>query len=470
MFSSTEPHNQKLLLLLVESSHQSLERRINDACLPAWRSYIEIRSFPEQKSVRKTDHADDFEEDTNEIVADCQAGKFYRVIAQKFVALDTARLRQAVNLTNIIKSSDGILDEVVKEMTSQNMHWRAHARTQWAKSDIKHLSPEKWCEQFTRLGVSASVGQNLLKMLRVVSDDELRESFKVPEAECLGQNVVHAYFADNEHGSSSLSIKSVLEHMYPEGHVVGIDFSQKWLPLIQSATVVYMYEDGLWSGVELVKRLLNLVNTPELAEIPAQLNFRYGITCDAGIMAGRLHNRKKKLTNINVISSPGSNHYSFLKVSELRTLVESVLEDDDVVRKAIDAAVEPFAFAQIAIWGALSLRDSALHVCETIGAQLVPTFLQRREMEKQGTVGSNQLPVISEEKAKKWALGAMKFASTIVFAKSIPKPVLPLMWLDGQVNYQGKSIQWEPLFWDVRRTGRTQAFNEGRSTISIKAN
>jgi hypothetical protein len=126
---------------------------------------------------------------------------------------------------------------------------------------------------------------------------------------------------------------------------------------------------------------------------------------------------------------------------------------DREIRKTLDAEIEPYAFRNTAGWA--DDQSSAISVCSKIGEQLIRPFLERHAKKKcEDNENTGFSPIqISDEKVAEWELGALGFASTIVFASSIPKPVLPLLWLEGTVSVEGKSVKWRPLFWDARRTG-----------------
>jgi hypothetical protein len=99
--------------------------------------------------------------------------------------------------------------------------------------------------------------------------------------------------------------------------------------------------------------------------------------------------------------------------------------------------VEPFAFRSLA-WEGQNAK--AVNVCGSIGSQLVQAWQARV---------SGGAPNAS--KIAKFAKGGGGFASLTVFASSVPKVCLPLLWLDGPVTHSGTTINWRPLFADARR-------------------
>jgi hypothetical protein len=99
--------------------------------------------------------------------------------------------------------------------------------------------------------------------------------------------------------------------------------------------------------------------------------------------------------------------------------------------------VRPIAFQDESLWR--GRQEQAQQICAEIGRQLINKY------------------VIDEKKnwregVRDWfALGAGRFGSAIVFAHSVPKVCLPLLWLQGQVFLGETKIDWKPLFYDARR-------------------
>jgi hypothetical protein len=63
--------------------------------------------------------------------------------------------------------------------------------------------------------------------------------------------------------------------------------------------------------------------------------------------------------------------------------------------------------------------------------------------------------IASDADVARFALGGGGFASTTVFARSVPKVCLPMLWLDGEVSIGTRKVTWKPLFVDARRVSGT---------------
>ena len=417
-----------------------------------WEDEIEISGLSDKKMPRieANSHAS---ENSYKLLIRCAETPIARIIVQEGVPLDLPYLEGEGLTIRVVKSSLTLIQVVDDELKERNLHWLKRAMSEWAKSSIPCASPEIMVQQFAELGYS-QVGKQLLKGLRVITEAELREAFKTSDADNVGLHVVHAFVHDEEPGSSSLAVRNVLEHLHPSG-VKKIDVANFSELAALGADVVYIYEDGLWSGVELVKRLAAICRTTHFKDSNVQLHFRYGVTSDAGLVAARLFAKRERIGRVQFRAAAPENHFTFLKPGVDTCLRKLADRSDESIRQALDAEIEPYAFRADAGWA--DSRSSAINVCSKIGEQLVKPFLERKAKEKfdakKGSDAGLVLKEISDEKVAKWGLGALGFASTVVFASSIPKPALPLLWLDGQVSIDGRTVKWRPLFWDARRTG-----------------
>jgi hypothetical protein len=441
-------------LLIVQSCELAkITSDINKDAVVNWKDEIELLAFDKKKLPK--DQAKNYIEENSKLLLNKLAEQeFERIVVMESVQINIDLLKDEQLPIRVIKSGLTFSKVIIEELKIRNLHWQSYAMIQWSKSSIKHASPDVLVQQFAELGYS-QIGKHLLKNLRVVTDAELRESFKTSDAEKIGLRVVHAFFHDDESGSSSITIKNVLEHLYPSSEVVAIDIANLEQMVKSSPDVVYIYEDGLWSGVELVKRLNAICSRAEFRNSNVQLHFKYCLTSDSGLIAARFFAKREYFGRLQFTAATHGNHFTFLKSGFDTTLMHLTDPSDNQIRETLDAEIEPHAFRNNALWE--NDRETAVFVCSEIGKQLIRPFLLRQAMEKVN-VDCNvnvttTIESVSEEKIERWQLGAAGFASTVVFASSVPKPVLPLFWLEGNVSLGGKTVNWRPLFWDARRTG-----------------
>ncbi|MBN3844607.1 hypothetical protein [Burkholderia sp. Ac-20349] len=375
------------------------------------------------------------------------------VLALPHLAVDLQRLKEEeipLRETNTVVTMCKVLGE---ELRARRLHWEDFSHDEWQKSTLGLTTPKQWVQQFGELGFS-NIGRQLLKGLRVITERELRDAFSVSRDQIVGLRVGYAYIKDDEAGSSSLSIKNILEHYYPSKDVFAVDLNSIDRLTEMDKDVVFVFEDGLWSGVELVRRLKTIHASEPFRQGSLQLHFRYGATSDSGLIAARLFARRERSSRVQFSAASTGYHFRFLRPSVESEVTRILTEDDDFIRKLLDTAVEPYAFREDVGWG--QERDEAISICSEIGRQLVLPFLRRKKTRPNTTEQSEAQVAyadIADDDIRKWELGASRFASTVVFATSIPKPVLPLMWLSGKVTLKERTVNWKPLFWDVRRTG-----------------
>lgn len=372
------------------------------------------------------------------------SGEIDLVIANSGYAVNWSELNDFAEI-KLLPSLKVLLKKIKELLEERQLDWLSAARKELEKSELGNCSPEAWLEQFVRLNCK-ELGRNLLKLLRVITNHELRDAFSLNASERDGLVMRHAFVKDADPGSSSQTIKPLLAKMHGDG-ILELDLEDpgQWSDL--DADVICVYEDGLWSGVELVKRIEAIGKAQEASPTDIAFYFRFAATSDIGLIAARAASRTLRLPRLNFHGMAEENHFRFLERGFKLESIKGL--NNDAVRPLLDGAVTPYAFSFDELWGA----DKQAHIdaCRRIGAQLAKPFLERRKRAKNGPEAAPV--VISDEKAMEWSLGALGFGSTIVFASSIPKPVVPVMWLHGPVELNGKSTQWRPLFLDARRTG-----------------
>ena len=441
-------HRPCILVVVCEADAPSLRRKIALLCGLGWEDQGRFRVVAKQFSL------DDL---TESVIEDYYEYDLRKVYFQTGLLDQKALEAEGVEFT-LRPSSEALSREIKKSLMDLGIHWERRAEVEWEKSSLGHLSPKEWVAQFGKLA-DTGTARSILKTLRVISDAEIRAAFKLSEAEGIGRTIAHAYFHDDEPGSSCITVKNILEHMLPEGDVAALNLTDSTYFQNLKADVLYVYEDGLWSGVEIVKRLNALSEIDSLAKSKTKIVFKYCVTCDAGLAAARHASSKHDHRLFDIQPATADYHFSFVRTGIDLQFPDIEVKCDASIRAAIDANVQPYLFEVSGLWG--EGREEAQRVCAEIGEQLVRPYLARKAQEKAKAKamreGTNaDFPAIdpasiSQDEVDQWKLGAMKFGSTIVFASSIPKPVIPLMWLKGEVTIDGMTVDWKPLFWDARR-------------------
>lgn len=430
---------QKILVLVASNYESKLKSRISAQACKGWEEHFHFLPLAERRNSKKQGIVPK-EESTDNILNLWYDFSFSKIIAISYLLFEPKRLEDESVDIKLCNSNDVMFKFINNFLKKRNLHWLYHAQKQCSNSDINQLNPQAWKQQFADLGCSW-VGEALLKQLSVISGNELNDAFRQPDAEIVGFKALHTYYCDKESGSSSISVKDTLEHIYRDKEVA--TFRPKDIDSID-AEIIYIYEDGLWSGKELVDRLTEIHSYEKQSNTKKILRFYYATTSDAGLLIGRSFLTKNGLTHIQI--QPGRiAHYNFLErnftleYSEKHRFINSEEE-----RKSIDNAVMPYSFQDDVLWRGRAKEGE--DICLEIGRQLVSPWLVKKNMEKSS---SSEL---TEQDIDFWALGACKYASMTVFPKSSPKPSLPLLWLGGEVQLGDKTINWRPLFSDIRRS------------------
>lgn len=426
----------KIFIAIASGEVDRLTERISKDALPSWTEYIKIKGFskPTGLESQAKEQTQEIEDELSQI---WNSEGYANIFIDSSLQIDSERLLDEGAKIRIAKTGT-ISSEINTLIKKQCLHWLTYSIKQCKKSGICFQHPQAWKQQFDDLGFGW-VAEGLLKQLKVFSDAEVRQALYFHEADTLGLRVAHAYVQDRGLGSSSLNMKDLLEHTQVKD-IFEVDLDNDNSVLFSEHDVVYFYEDGLWSGVELVRRLEKIKTWSAAKERKVRVVFRFAVTADAGLYAGRHFLQKNKLVTVEV-SRGVIDHHQFLKSGTITSLSGIKDADADVVRKTLDDQAIAYAFKDEQLWRGRG--GDAQDFCKMIGAQLAKPWLLRSK----GQVAD------IEARTEKWSLGAFGFASVMAFSKSVPKPVLPLIWLNGEITIGSKKINWKPLFWDSRRTG-----------------
>lgn len=327
-----------------------------------------------------------------------------------------------------------VLEKLEKVLRNLGYHWQSHAQTQLDRFQGQTTPLDKWCRQFFDLKVGY-LGRSLLMQLQVIGFGDQDRPFAPRKHETLGQKLLHCYFDDGDHGGSWISVQDQLSHDLPEEAVHAIQVSGDDFSLPDTdADEIVIYEDGLWSGSETIKRLRLIKDSGYLRPI----RLKFVVVTDFGLMVVRQAVRYFELQNVVRIDASYARLETFLKPDIPPELVHGLGMDPRSYFKALHAHVETGAFRNPDDWpgGVETARDTA----RTLGRQLVKEWYRKDRPDDDADSG-----------AEKFCLGGGGFGSTMSFTRSVPKVCLPLFWLAGPVSLNGVSFEWEPLFRDARR-------------------
>lgn len=331
--------------------------------------------------------------------------------------------------TRLLQKFESVLNDI-------GFHWRSHAMAQLQRFHGQTTPLDVWCRQFFDLKVG-HLGRRLAMQLQVIDFGDQNRPFAPRMHETFGQKVLHCFFDDGDHGGSWVSVQDQLSHDLPSGLVNAISVSGDVFTIPETdADEIVIYEDGLWSGSETVKRLTAIKASGSLRPI----RFKFVVVTDFGLMVARQAIRYLELQNIVKIDATDSRLERFLAANIPSHLLFGHEMEPKAYFEALHSCVEISAFQDPKDWPEGTGIDEAREIAKTLGRQLAKQWYERDRPDDD-----------VDEGADKFSLGGGGFASTMMFTRSVPKVCLPLFWLAGQVSLNGKTINWKPLFLDARR-------------------
>lgn len=325
-------------------------------------------------------------------------------------------------------------EKLKKTLNQLGFHWRAYAQSQLDLFDGKTTPLDRWCDQFFDLDVGY-LGRRLAMQLQVFDYGDENGPFALRLHETLGQKLLHCYIDDGDHGGSWISVQDHLSHDLQAESLQPINVKSGAFDIPDGdMDEVVVYEDGLWSGSETVKRLKLIKESG--SKVP--IRFKFAVVTDFGLMVARQAIRHFELQNVVRIDANYSKLERFLKAPVPKELIYGQGMEPKTYFKALHEHVEMSAFRNSQDWP--ESLDRAREAAKDLGSQLVKHWYRT---ERPGDD--------ADDGADKFCLGGGSFASTITFRRSVPKVCLPLFWLAGPITLNGRSTEWKPLFLDARR-------------------
>lgn len=427
-----------LFLIVPTSSLAKLEREINKWIVPRARGAVKVLSDATAASF-STDIGRNVAEELIDIISAHPRHQKNRLLIERDVNCSIANIIEWWNLSEHGKSDErkftlkALLREVDEHLQRTRQHWKTHAQYEIARFEGKTLSLDAWLYQFIELG-QADISRKISGQIRIVPTGDLaRNAFALRASDVAGSRRANCYVKDDDAGGSWVEIQNILTHAFEPASVFPVTWSKTAgtmdFPEVEVDEFI-LHEDGLWSGSEAVRRLRAIKNAPPSAPVV----FKYGVVSDFGIRVARQAIRSLGLKGLVSIDASASEEVAFLKNETLGALDLGLDVLPDAYFKSLHQHVQPLAFMPEGNWS-----DEERDVCRKIGEQLVTRWLKQK--------GDDP----SDEAIARFSLGGGGFASTILFSRSIPKVCLPLLWLDGPVTLDGKTVNWRPLFIDSRR-------------------
>ena len=210
------------------------------------------------------------------------------------------------------------------------------------------------------------VGRRLAAQLRVIRPGQMKPDPFAPRTEDrLGQRQLHCYVRDDDRGGSWVSIQDALTHSHSPsavGEIVWDKTAKKLLLPLGDLDEVVVYEDGLWSGSETVRRLRALKDSP----VAYTLRLKFAVVSDFGILVVRHAIRSLGLSGRVLLDCHGAEQMKFLRDDLSAEMQFGVGMETDVYYDRLHDFTFPHAFRSP---NASTAGD--LDICANIGGQLV---------------------------------------------------------------------------------------------------
>ncbi|KZB70491.1 MULTISPECIES: hypothetical protein [Thalassospira] len=347
-----------------------------------------------------------------------------------------SQLNHEANFKSLIRhvSIKTIRTRMTNHIMENNSHWRTYATDQISRYNYQTTKLETWHQQFGQLQ-HPTIGRMIASQLRVESLNKItvaQKAFIKGKSDSIGQKQQHCVIADGDQGGSWQTIDNDITHLTQDNlPPAEWDEVAKTIKFPDSnCHELVVYEDALWSGYEFCNHL-NAMS--DISSLP-RIQFKFAIITDFGLRIARHAIRHSGLHEKLYIDTNNSQLIYFLD-QDLPTPLQygEGLSPDDYFEE-LHKHVTPAVFSRHQ-W-----TDRDKDACREIGRQLVRHWLRRKGCENP-----------TDEQIDKYSLGGGRFGSAILLSHSIPKVCLPLLWLDGPVSLNGKTINWRPLFIDPRR-------------------
>ena len=352
-----------------------------------------------------------------------------------------------------IAAIDGFEKKLPVYLAGVGLDWLSHVEkriSKWRHGEVDRSRITQWLRQFDEAGSSRWIGEGLLKAMEFWTEDRLISSVAfTPEVLAeYGQVCMHRQQSGK---SADVLANLFVKQIKPLNPKFGgiEEFHQVLIapsPSLNGSKILFL-EDGLFSGTEMTKILSDLLGlespagrrpkTPPLADkallTGREICLLFPVATSFGIARLKDFLKANELPNISVGCCE---NLEVLSEAGHEALAGGILLDPDIRNCPAnpDAHFVRLPFENLNVWKKRELAEKAIDFCKEIGRQLFAQYLV-----------SQGYPW-PEEKIDRCALGMFGMGLAFAFTHSVPKATIPLFWAGGKVQFQGKTINWIPLF------------------------
>ena len=313
----------------------------------------------------------------------------------------------------------------------------------WSHAHIDVNALADWKSQFGQLGKFTWIADAILARTTLMTAPELTDCLESPP---LTEADIAAFNRDGRGVSKSGDIiANLLAKRLP--HLKVLSSPAEAIELHPHGRIVVV-EDGLWSGTEAIgvfdsllgrrtgrEKTMPLKDPALLSNV--SLTLMYGMSTDYGTAMVNRYLQDEGFTNISV----QSNSMLALASEELLSSIADPAFKIQALRDSGPAAgtIKPHLFESLKDCFTHEECNEADHFLRAIGKQLWRNYLLQMNALKGWTMWS-------DERLENSALGMHGLGLTHAFGHSVPKASLPLLWGSGPVTWNGRSVNWTPLF------------------------
>lgn len=340
-------------------------------------------------------------------------------------------VRNNISPTHFFNVRSNELEELLR---SHGLHWKDGAADSCRvyQRQMGDITVQEWVSQFERVGDRVA-GEAILRMLRVVPTKSLLMNYLpirgIPKGEDLPIAVL------SRMGKSGAALSPILRNIL-DREVMVISEAIEVFSKRQSKQPLHVFEDGLWTGIELQRVLDSLLGNVAFGKVPKlsspellrkrEIVLHFPIQTDLGQESAKALLKHYNLTNITVQFDQPMELISVLTPEAHERFNDATYNFGSVLHNSIpvEHVIPHFSSVEYAWLDPVTAARTRLMI-EKLGAELWPKT----------HVGSKILP-----------FGANNIGSTLVFEHGVARAVLPAYWSSEKVTHaNGKVKAWRPI-------------------------
>lgn len=345
---------------------------------------------------------------------------------------------QVVSASHYFKSNQKGLFDLLHHA---GISWEAYANDVHAKYDhSSSFTVSDWLNQCKRIG-AYDLGKMILHGTRVKLTRECVKQFHDKwNGEQLDSDALIGVLS--RMGKSGAALSPGLEKSF-QSKCSGIGECIELCAEQQTSRVIHIFEDGLWTGIELKKiidslrgvaqqnpKCTPLRNTDDLRK--NEIIFHFSVMTDLGYLSALDMFKKEGLLNFK-IDDAGTEWVNVLTEEGNKSFAEGIVGFNEVENLTLNPDwVQPH-FLKITddAWGLNNLKHAG-DIVSRIGIDL---WKQR-----------NGKIIVDPNNCAYLGFGSNGIGSTLIFSHSVSQAVLPILWCNGYINWGNKRLEWRGLY------------------------